>query len=142
MDDSFAAEIGDLHRVLEDWLGGVAPRTADAYRGFSDAIADDFIIIAPDGSVTARDPVVARIEALHGIHAGPQNSFRIRIENCALRIDNGPYCLGTYEEWQDLAGRTTARLSTVLFRRRAGARNGLEWVHLHETWLPGHAPAP
>ena len=50
-------------------------------------------------------------------------------------------CVGTYEEWQESGGLQSARLSSILFRRNDALRNGFEWVHLHETWLAGHAPS-
>ena len=34
----------------------------------------------------------------------------------------------------------TARLSTVSFRQQPNCFNGLEWVHVHETWLPDMGP--
>jgi hypothetical protein len=43
--------------------------------------------------------------------------------------------LATYEEWQVIEGETRGRLSTALFRNREGTPNGIEWVHLHETWM-------
>ena len=53
----------------------------------------------------------------------------------------GDRALVMYEEWHSLKGEESARLSTVLFEKRAGAPNGVAWLHVHETWLPGHAPA-
>ena len=42
--------------------------------------------------------------------------------------------LATYEEWQEIDGKINARLSTVLLRAKADAPNGVEWLHVHETW--------
>jgi hypothetical protein len=53
----------------------------------------------------------------------------------------GDILLVTYEEWQQSGDQTTARLSTALFRDKPDAPNGLEWLHVHETWLPDRAPA-
>lgn len=137
MATAFEAEIRDLHAVLQGWLGGGLARTAANFAGFADCIAADFVIVSPDGTATSAGPVIDGLKAAHGRHGA---GFRIRIENCVSRFDSGDYWLGTYEEWQDFPGWTTARISTVLLRRRDGARNGLEWAHLHETWMPGHAP--
>ena len=38
--------------------------------------------------------------------------------------------------WQVIAGVHTRRQSSVLFGARASAPHGIEWLHLHETWLP------
>ncbi|RMD60098.1 MAG: DUF4440 domain-containing protein, partial [Planctomycetota bacterium] len=49
--------------------------------------------------------------------------------------------LAQYEEWQRFEGRTTVRLSTVLFVRDDTAPGRLRWVRVHETWIepPGDA---
>ena len=41
-----------------------------------------------------------------------------------------------YQEWQERDGRSTGRLSSAVFRDRHDAPNAVEWLHLHETWLP------
>jgi hypothetical protein len=56
---------------------------------------------------------------------------------------DGDRCLCTYEEWQTDRhgdGVETGRLSTVLFREAPDAPGGVAWLHVHETWLPGHGP--
>ena len=131
-------EVRDLHRFLEGWLGGRLPDGDAAFAPFPDALGPDFVIISPGGTATGRAALCRELRAAHGVHAA--GDFRIRIENCRLRAAGADFCLGTYEEWQELAGRTTARLGTVFFRAEPSARHGLCWHHLHETWLPGHAP--
>ena len=66
--------------------------------------------------------------------------FRIWVENCHLRWRDDTACVGTYEEWQQSDGAQSACLSSILFRRYDVLRNGVEWVHLHETWLADHGP--
>ncbi len=138
MNQRFEAEIREFHDALTDWFTGGSPRTEAGYAGLADVVPADFVLISPAGVVTEGTPLMARMEGAHGVHSGVP--FSIRIENCRLRVSQAPYCLGTYEEWQERDGVTTARLSTALFRTNAGLRHGLEWLHLHETWLDGHAP--
>ena len=138
MNPRFEAEIREFHDDLADWFTGKSPKTDAGYAGLAGVIADDFMLISPSGMVAEASPLMARIEGAHGVHSGVQ--FALRIENCRLRVASAPYCLGTYEEWHERDGATTARLSTVLFRANPDLRHGLEWFHLHETWLDGHAP--
>ncbi len=138
MERRFEAEVREFHEALARWLLGTPARDAEGFSGLADVIAEDFMLISPRGVVDRAAPLMAAIEGAHGVHSGVL--FALRIEHCRLRFADGSHCLGTYEEWQERAGVTTARLATVLFRVRAGRRHGLEWLHLHETWLAGHAP--
>ncbi len=138
MELQFEAEVREFHEALTGWFSGTLPRTEQGFSGLAGVIAEDFTLISPRGVVDQAAPLLAEIEGVHGVQSGVR--FSIRIENCRLRFADGPHCLGTYEEWQEREGVTTARLSTVLFRVRTDRRNGLEWLHLHETWLEGHAP--
>lgn len=135
------AEIEELHRFLVGWLGGTLPRTEAAFAAFASVLAPEFTIVSPRGGVTERAALLGELEAAHGVHGGPGKAFAIRIENVTLRHDGDGLALFTYEEWQEFGGAVAnARISTVLFGRDAAAPNGLVWLHLHETWLPGHAP--
>ena len=62
--------------------------------------------------------------------------FRIWIEGFQLRLVSGNLALATYEEWQEVEGQVTARLSSALFQRKENTPNGLVWLHVHETRLP------
>ena len=58
------------------------------------------------------------------------------MRNVEIRHDESPWLLATYEEWQQEGGRpTSGRVTSVLFRRRLGLPQGLEWHHVHETWI-------
>jgi len=140
MDGAFEREVRELHVFLEDWFVGRLPDSDAAFAPFAGALSRDFVIVSPRGVATRYEPLCAELRAAHAFHADPAADFRIRIQNCRVRFGDAACCLGTYEEWQHLSEATTARLSTVLFRRHGGARSGLQWHHLHETWLAGHAP--
>ncbi|MDH3235186.1 MAG: DUF4440 domain-containing protein [Alphaproteobacteria bacterium] len=135
-----AAEIRELHVFLEGWLGGKLPRDVETYAGFASMFEPGFVMIGPNGVPTRLDDLLPGLESGHGMRAGTAPPFAIRIENVApLHIWN-EQALVTYEEWQDLPDGTTARQSSVLFRRAPEARNGVRWLHLHETWIEGLAP--
>ena len=148
MEKACEAEVRELHEFLVQWMTGVLPRTSEAYERFTKVIADCFVIINPGGELTERTSLIGELEAAYDVHAespnpdreniGEPKDFRIWIENCQTRHQEGGLSLFTYEEWQQISGATTGRLSTALFRRCSGTPNGVEWLHLHETWLPHH----
>ena len=133
------AEIESMHEFLAGWLGGTLPRAAATFARFANVLAPEFVIVSPTGEATEGIVLMAGLEPAHGAHAG--KSFAIRVENVRLRGTMGEHALFTYEEWQEIDGAiVNARLSSVLFERDEAAPNGIVWRHLHETWLPGHAP--
>ena len=94
-------------------------------------MADGFAIISPSGTVTERPVLLTGLRAAHQRQPG----IRIWTQNHQLRHHAGDLALLTYEEWQECASGTTARLSTVLFQAQAGTPNGVVWLHVQETWL-------
>ncbi len=135
MREACEAEVNELHQFFVEWMTGVLPRNEKAFGRFMQVIAGGFVIISPDGRLTERAPLIEELEAAHGVHAGPSKDFKIRIEDYRCLHMEGDLCLVTYEEWQEHTGETTGRLSTALFRKRQGTPNGVEWLHVHETWL-------
>lgn len=130
------AEIDQLHVFLEQWLRGDVPREAALFqRDFAALFDPAFRMLPPDGGAMDRDRVIAAIEGAHG--ASPD--LRIRIRETELRGTGGDLVAAAYEEHQTGAARSAtpnhARRSTALFRRAPGARHGLVWLHLHETWF-------
>jgi len=128
-------EITGLHRFFVAWMTGALPRNRKAFARVANALADDMTMITPQAEVMACPPLLTALEAAHGVFTPPDQTFRIWIENYDCRFVAGDLCLATYEEWQDRTGEVKGRLSTVLFRRRDAAPNGVEWLHVHETWL-------
>lgn len=124
-------EVHALHRTIEGWLAGTLPESRQAFARFSDALAADFVIVHPSGTTATRAGVIARLWRAHGAEG---QRFRIGIRNLVCRLEAPPWCLLSYEEWHH-GDVPTGRISTALFRQ-ADRPLGLEWVHLHETWLP------
>jgi hypothetical protein len=129
--DRCAAQIRDLHRVIEDWLTGHAPRTAEAFAAFADAHSPEFTMVPPDGALLGRDELLPGFESAHGTAPG----LRIRISDVALVHADTGGILVTYEEWQDGPAGKSGRRSTVLLEPHAAAPHGLRSRHLHETWI-------
>ena len=135
-----AAEIHDLHVFLDGWLGGKLPRDAETYAGFEAVFEPGFVMISPNGATTRLADLLRNLEGAHGARAGAVPPFAIRIEKLTPLQIWSDQALVAYEEWQDLPEGTTARQSSVLLRRAPETRNGVRWLHLHETWIEGHAP--
>ena len=133
MDDRCRAEVEQLHFFFEGWMGGTLEADPETFRRLGDVLAPEFEMISPGGERTTRDELVAGLMPAHG-------PFRIRIANYRGRSLSKEMHLITYEEWQVIDGETRGRLSTALLRNRKGTPNGVEWVHLHETWMPEPAP--
>jgi hypothetical protein len=133
----YSREIVDLHQFFEDWFSGKLDLTDANFRRFESVIADGFALIDPGGVITERETLIPRLRAAHNTRP----NVRVWIENIRLHHYVGDILLVTYEEWQESGDQTTARLSTALFRDKPDAPNGLEWLHVHETWLPDRAPA-
>lgn len=124
-------EITETHRFIQAWLSGELPKTRESFDRFRVALADDFLMISPRGNSADKARVADGLWAAHGSQEPP---FSIEIRNLSLRLTFGSFALITYEEWQ--SGRQqTARRSTALFRTVEGD-DRIEWVHVHETWLP------
>ncbi len=140
MGERCEAEVLGLHRFLEGWVTGVLPRTEDAFERFKGVMAEGFAIVSPGGVTSGRDELFAELERAHGTLAGGEKGFRIWIEDVRCRHVEGVLALVTYAEYQERSGETTGRRASALFRRKDGTPNGVEWLHLHETWLPDLAP--
>ena len=97
------------------------------------ALDPSFIIVDPEGTLSARAPLIDGLYKAHGSREG----LSIGIKNPTLRFENAEIIVATYEEWQEHAETTTARLSTVVFQESTDGEsfNGLCWLHVHETWL-------
>jgi hypothetical protein len=130
-------EIIELHAFFERWFTGRVESSEAQLTRVAEVLAPDFRLISPRGVVDTRGPLLAAIRRAHGA----RRRCRIWIEDCRCRTLGPGLCLATYQEWQEIEGETTARLSTAIFRPRPDAPNGIEWVHLHETWLPRPSPA-
>jgi hypothetical protein len=130
METHCRTEILELHRFFEEWMTG----NGGDFSRFSAVMAEDFEIVSPDGGRMNQPDLLAWMRGLQG--ALTDQEFEIRIENLQERAAAPGLFIVTYEEWQTRDGETRARLSTAVFREKTGTPNRVEWVHVHETWLP------
>jgi hypothetical protein len=132
-------EVVTLHEFFEDWFAGRVEKDDDAFDRVRDALGDEFEMVVPSGRTVGRGSVITGIWDVHGRDAG-SDSHEIRVEELRVRYVREDLCLVSYEEWQRGPDEETGRQSSALFQHAETAPNGVEWLHLHETWLPGAAP--
>ena len=135
MEDRCHREVVELHRFFQDWFNSDLPDDDASFHRFDGVLADDFEIIGPTGNRTERAAVIPSLRSGHGRSIGA--SFAIEIRNVRSRTVADGLVLVTYEEHQTTGDEHRAWLSSALFRARQGRPNGVEWLHVHETYLPG-----
>lgn len=124
-------EIIQLHRFFQDWFNGEIPRSTGSFCRLTEVLAPGFIIISPDAGILNRATLLNSLDSAHNTRQG----MRIWIQDILLPHQIGENYIATYQEWQELEGRVTARLSTAVFHVHPGTPNGVRWIHVHETWL-------
>lgn len=125
-------EIRELHAFFQAWHRAELPRTEEAFARFQDALAPGFEIVTPDGAARDREAILTLVWDGHA--SDPE--ARIWVERPRLHFHEGGVLVASYDEMQQVAGRSTARRSTVVFRADETAPNGLVWLRVHETALP------
>ncbi len=127
-------EVVGLHRFFEAWFRGNFSDRERGFRRFSDVMDPGFMIVSPRGTATALPELSAGLRGAFGSWSADE---KIEVRDLQLRHAHADLALLTYVEAQHARGKDTARLSTVLMRQDEGTPNGVRWLHLHETWLPG-----
>lgn len=133
MEQQAEREVVELHRFFQSWFTGEVPREDDHFQRVVDALAEDFFLISPDGVRMDRSAILKMIQGAWG--ARPPG-FSVWIQQVETQWTGNDVVLLTYEEWQSDVADTRGRLASALFRVNEHAPGGVEWVHLHETWLP------
>jgi hypothetical protein len=126
-----ANEIVQLHQFFQDWYNSQLAPTDEDFARCEEALAPDFSIIFPNGESVLREPLLDKLRKAHNSHT----NMRIWIEKVQVLHQVGDTVLATYQEWQEIEGKVTTRLSSVLFQKADSTSNGLQWLHVHETWI-------
>ncbi|MFW9854315.1 MAG: hypothetical protein ACFFFG_04615 [Candidatus Thorarchaeota archaeon] len=134
--DSIAREIRELHDFFAKWFNGEIPQNKIEFSRLEEAIADDFVLLSPNGQRSSRKQVIARIYSAYGSHKKDSTRFQINIGNITVNPISSNYFIAMYEEWQESNTKRTGRISTALFHKNTSLVNGVEWIHVHETWIP------
>ena len=125
------AEIVQLHQFFQDWYNGEIELSEENFSRLDDVLAKSFELVSPEGRILERNPLLDGIHQAHNTRKG----MRIWIEDVRVLHWFDELVLATYNECQDYEDKTTVRLSSVLFRNKSNTPNGLEWLHVHETWM-------
>ena len=137
-------EVDELHAFFVRWFTGAVPRTREELARFTDAMHAEMEMVTAGGDRHTLASLAETIDCAHGCMEGSRAGFAIAVRNVRVLRSLGAGAershLVSYEEWQTVGAAETARVSTALFREQGGAPNGLAWLHLHETYLAGHAP--
>lgn len=130
-------EIRRLHKFFVDWFSGSLRNSDEEFQKGVACFGANCHLITPKGEKCEHKHLLESIRNAHGVHQG--NEFQIVIKNCQLLYQHENTLAMTYEEWQHLNSSTTARISTVIFHESSHEKSKechLEWVHVHETWMP------
>ncbi len=136
LEDIVRAEIEALHEFFVGWFTG-ALDFSSFDEGFIARFAPDFLLIPPAGIILSLEELSSGIRNTYDTNP----DFRIAIRNVKIQrvLDNE--IIATYEEWQRNALASTppdnGRLATVIFK----SVKPLQWLHVHETWMPGSIQA-
>lgn len=122
-------EVEALHAFFTAWFNGTADDPIDR---FASVLDPSFTIIGPGGDEHDRDAIVERVEKARGVARAEPMTITIR--GFRPLWSEGDLVLTRYEEWQGPDER--GRLSTALLRIPSGSTPPVEWIHVHETWIP------
>ncbi|WP_368517433.1 hypothetical protein [Rhizobium sp.] len=126
-----SAEVIDFHRFFEAWYDAATADETDfgrCERTFGQA----FHMIPPTGRVFDR---AETIELIRANRATFQGNFAIEISDIHASYETADTIVLTYVEAQMRAEKYSRRQASALFTASSSAPNGVEWQHLHETWL-------
>jgi hypothetical protein len=129
-------EVEELNQFFQGWTNGAIEDTDEEFARFASVTADTFAVVSPSGRISDRQKLLKSIRESHGQPKDPAEGVRIRIDDFAVRAVAGDVAIVTYELWMELGGKSRGRIATAVLRARDGTPNGIEWLHVHETWLP------
>lgn len=130
-------EVESLHEFFVDWFTGACDRTEAIFdERFRRRFAPSCHLIPPNGRLIDFEKLSSAIHGDHGVNA----AFRIAIRGVQVLRETDGLVLATYEEWQRNAVNSrpqdNGRIATALFATGCDTATGLQWLHIHETWLP------
>ncbi|NPE07802.1 MAG: hypothetical protein GNW80_05945 [Asgard group archaeon] len=129
-------EVIELHKFFEEWFKSEIENKDEVFTRLEDALSEEFMLISPIGQVSSREQIITQIKNGYGSRKTDEIPYRLWVQNIECRLLEGNLCLVIYEEWGEVAGKTNARLSSALFRKKDKTVNGVEWVHVHEVSIP------
>ena len=131
MSANWQKEIVELHEFFQGWLGGEIPPVDEEFYRLEEVLGEGFTLITPEGNCRERDELLQGLRRAAGVRLG----VRIWIEEARLHHEGKSVLIASYQEWQQDKGPPKGRISTVVFRPKRSLPNGVEWLHVHETWI-------
>lgn len=126
-----SAEILDFHRFFVSWYDAATADRTDFDR-CEQVFGQGFHMIPPTGRVFDRTQTIELIRANRATFDG---NFTIDIETIRSGWESADTIVITYIEAQVRAGKSSRRQASALFTTSSSAPHGVEWRHLHETWV-------
>ena len=124
-------EVVSLHEFFVAWYDKATAAATDFDR-FDKVMGPGMKMIPPSGDILERDAVVSYVRSNRATFDG---DYAIEIADVQPAWEAGNTIVVTYIEKQERRGVKTARRASALFVESSSAPNGVEWRHLHETWM-------
>lgn len=152
-----AKEVIDLHQYFQDWFRGDIPNSPENQQRFSNSFDRQCELVTPNGQIDGFTDINQRFLAAYKKFP----DAKIWTSGFVPILVSDDRVLVKYKEWRQIDGVTNLRVTTCLFTRDDGlkegasegvseglahsAPNGVKWFYIHETWLSSleqAAPAP
>ena len=138
LQEAVREEVEDLHTFFDDWFRGDCEESPTVMESrCASHLSPEFQLIYPGGRILTRENLLNGLAGAYGKSPG----YKTQIRDVRLRpMGCHGYLLANYEEWQKNAVNSTppdnGRLSSAVLRIVESEPVKLQWLHLHETWLP------
>lgn len=131
-------EIDRLHGFFVEWFTGSIDNTNENFALVDESLAENFHLVNPQGVTTARGALLQALQSSYNSRRG--QVYNIECRNVQLLQKHLGMYLVSYEEWQQIEETETARVVSAWLCDDKEREDCLQWVHVHETWMPGKAP--
>lgn len=133
MKEQCQKEIEELHQFFEQWYNGVIPCSKDHLTRLENSLSYNFNLITPEGKLFDKETIVDIVKRAYGTRK--EHQLIIWTKNFQFKELTPNYMMVIYEEWQKINEIDVGRISTAIFRKNNLINSGVEWLHVHETWL-------
>lgn len=129
-------EIIDLHKFFEQWFKAEIENNDKTFARLENVLKKEFLLIMPSGAISTRDELLKNLREGYSSHKDDEIPYKLWVQNIKCRYIETDVCVMIYEEWGEVHGKTNARISTAIFHRNENCVNKVEWVHVHEVFIP------
>lgn len=128
---SSVEEIERLHACFVEWYRSEGDRST--FDRIAAALAPEFEMVVPDGSIVDREAVLESIESAEGSYR--DSSFDITIESPEPILVDDDRAVVRYIEHQEQPDEENRRISTAVLAADSSGPDGIVWLAVHETWI-------